>query len=56
MVVVLAAFGAMVVTAQAENQTPSPPTASHPTNKRTVSQIARPSQAVSVAATCTGIK
>jgi hypothetical protein len=43
-VTALAVFGAMVATAQAENQTPSPPTASHPAKKRTVSQTARPSQ------------
>jgi hypothetical protein len=35
-VTALAVFGAMVVTAQAENQTPSPPTASGPVKKRTV--------------------
>jgi hypothetical protein len=33
----LAVFGATVVTAQAENQSPSPPTASGPVKKRTVS-------------------
>jgi hypothetical protein len=44
-VMALAAFGAMVATAQAENQTPNPPTASHPAKKRTASQTARPSQA-----------
>jgi hypothetical protein len=43
MVMALAAFGAMVATAQAENQTPGPPTASHPAN---VSQTARPSVSV----------
>jgi hypothetical protein len=43
-VMALAAFGAMVVTAQAQNQTPSPPTASHPVKNRTVSQTAHPSQ------------
>jgi hypothetical protein len=48
-VTALAAFGVMVATAQAENQTPSPPTASHSVKKRTVSQTARPSQAVSAA-------
>jgi hypothetical protein len=40
----LAAFGAMVAIAQAENQTPGPPTVSHPVKKRAVSQTARPSQ------------
>jgi hypothetical protein len=56
-VMALAAFGAMVATAQAENQTPSPPTASHPAKKRTVSQTAHPSQAVNAAhSTCTGMK
>jgi hypothetical protein len=44
-VTALTAFGAMVATAQAENQTPSPPTASHPVKKWTASQRARPSQA-----------
>jgi hypothetical protein len=51
----LAAFGAMVVTAQAENQTPGP--VSGPVKKRTVSPTARPTQAVSGAhSTCTGMK
>jgi hypothetical protein len=40
-VMALAAFGAIVATAQAENQTPSPPTVSSPVKKRTVSQTAR---------------
>jgi hypothetical protein len=35
-VTALAAFGAMVVTAQAESQNPSPPTASGALKKRTV--------------------
>jgi hypothetical protein len=35
-VTALAVFGAMVVTAQAENQNPSSPTASGPVKKRTV--------------------
>jgi hypothetical protein len=39
--IALAALGAMVVTAQAENQTPSPPTVSDPVKKRTVSQNGR---------------
>jgi hypothetical protein len=43
-VMALAAFGAMVVTAQAENQTPSPPTVSGPVKKRTVSHTASPLQ------------
>jgi hypothetical protein len=34
----LAAFGAMVATSQAENQTPSPPIVSGPLKKRSVSQ------------------
>jgi hypothetical protein len=56
-VMALAAFGATVVTAQAENQTPNPPTASHPVKKRTVSHTARPTQTVSAAnSTCTGMK
>jgi hypothetical protein len=44
-VMALAVFGVMVVTAQAENQAPGPPTVSHPVKKRTVSQTARPSRA-----------
>jgi hypothetical protein len=44
-VMALVAFGAMVAIAQAENQTPSPPTVSHPVKKRAVSQTALPSQA-----------
>jgi hypothetical protein len=45
-VTALVAFGAMVVaTAQAENQTPSPPTASGPVKQQTASQTAHPSQA-----------
>jgi hypothetical protein len=56
-VMALAVFGATVVTAQAENQTPNPPTASYPVKKRTVLQTARPSQAVGAAhSTCTGLK
>jgi hypothetical protein len=43
-VMALAAFGAMVATAQAENQTSSPPNVSHPVKKRAVSQTARTSQ------------
>jgi hypothetical protein len=43
-VMALAVFGAMVARTQAENQTPSPPTVSHPVKKRAVSQTARPSQ------------
>ena len=39
-VIALTAFGAMVAAAQAENQTPSPPTASHPAKKRAMSQTA----------------
>jgi hypothetical protein len=50
------AFGATVVTAQAEDQTPSPPTASHPIKKRTVSRTPRLSQAASGASTCTGLR
>jgi hypothetical protein len=42
--IALTAFGAMVATGQAEDQTRSPPAASHPVKKRTVSQTARPSQ------------
>jgi hypothetical protein len=42
-VVALVVFGAMVATAQAENQTPSPPTVSHPVKKRAVSQRRRES-------------
>jgi hypothetical protein len=49
-VMALAAFGAMVATAQAEKQTSSPPTVSHPIKKRTVSNTARPSQAPTFAA------
>ena len=53
----LAALGAMVVTAQAENQKRSPPTPSHPVKNRTVSQTTRSSQAVGAAhSTCTGMK
>jgi hypothetical protein len=44
-VMALSVFGAIVVTAQAENQPPDPRTVSHPVKKRTVSQTARPSQA-----------
>jgi hypothetical protein len=40
----LAAFGAIVVTAQAENQTPSSPIVSGPVKKRIVSQTTRPSE------------
>jgi hypothetical protein len=43
-VMALVVFGAMAGAAQAENQTPSPPTASHPAKNWTVSQTARPSQ------------
>jgi hypothetical protein len=42
----LMAFGAMLATAQAENQPPSPPTASHPVNTQTVSQTVGRSRAV----------
>jgi hypothetical protein len=49
-VMALAAFGAMVATAQAENQTPGPPTASHSVKKRTASQSTRPSRAATFAA------
>ena len=49
-VMALAAFGAMMATAQAENQTPSSPTVSGPVKKRTVLQTARPSQAGTFAA------
>jgi hypothetical protein len=56
-VMALAAFGAMVATAQAEDQTRSPPSVSHPVKKRGVSQRARPSQTVNAAhSTCTGMK
>jgi hypothetical protein len=56
-VMALVAFGAMVATAQAEKQTASPPTASHPVKKQTVSQTARPSRSVSAAqSTCTGLE
>jgi hypothetical protein len=56
-VMALAVFGAMVATVHAENQTPNPPTDSGSVKKRAVSQTARPSQqAVSAAATCTGLK
>jgi hypothetical protein len=47
-----AAFGAMVATAQAENQTPSPPTASHAVKKRTVSPTARPSSRAEMFVAC----
>jgi hypothetical protein len=40
-VMALTAFGAMLVTAQAENQTPSSPTVSGPAKKRTVPQSVR---------------
>ena len=43
-VMALAAFGAMVVTAQAENQTPNPRTVSGPVKNGAVSKTARPSQ------------
>jgi hypothetical protein len=50
----LAAFGAMVATAQAEKQTRSP---SHPVKQRGVSHTARPTQTVNAAhSTCTGMK
>jgi hypothetical protein len=61
-VMALAVLGAMVATAQAENQTPNPPTASHPAKKRTVSSkaINLPSE-TAVAdtmghSTCTGLR
>jgi hypothetical protein len=44
-VMALSVLGAIVVTAQVENQTPDPRTVSHPVKKRTVSQTARASQA-----------
>ena len=50
-VMAVAPFGAMVATAQAENQTPNPRTVSGPVHKRTVSQTARPSQQALSAAT-----
>jgi hypothetical protein len=50
MAMALAAFGVMVATAQAESQTPNPPTASHPVKKRAVSHTARPAQAPTFAA------
>ncbi len=55
-VTALAMFGATALTAQAENQNPSPPTFSGPVKKQTVSQTPRPSRAASAAATCTGLK
>jgi hypothetical protein len=56
-VTALAALGAMVVTAQAKNQTPSPSTVAGPAKKRTVLQTVHRSQAVNAAhSTCTGMK
>jgi hypothetical protein len=58
MVTSLAAFGAMVATAQAESQNPNPRTVSGPVKKRTVPQTVRPSQQAvrPPHATCTGLK
>jgi hypothetical protein len=56
-VTALAVLGAMVATAQAENQTANPQTVSGPVKKRAASQTARPSRAASAAhSTCTGMK
>jgi hypothetical protein len=57
-VTAIAAFGAMVVTAQAENQNPIPQTVSGKVKKRTESQTVRSSQqALNPShATCTGLK
>jgi hypothetical protein len=54
-VMALVALGALVATAQAENQTQSSDRF-RAVKKQTVSQTTRPSQTVGAAATCTGMK